>query len=290
MFLVRPSIAPGRRARHAGGMTTLVTAPTTRREQYDRDGVVQVEGLLEVAEIDTVREAYMDQVARDRTAVGAVSEVADDDVLSRYPRFMQPHRRPDLEIGRLARAYLSDHRIVDVLTELVGPVYGAQSMFYFKPPSARGQAMHQDNYFLRAHPETCLAAWIAVDDCDAENGALSVVPGSHTMEVVCPEEADAEESFTSGLVRPPEGMEAVQTVMTAGDVLFFHGSLVHGSLPNTSTDRFRRSLILHFVPQASVEISRFYLPLVDPRTGADVTIDEATGGGPCGEVWEGGAH
>jgi len=271
-------------------MTTLVTAPTTRREQYDRDGVVQVEGLLEVAEIDTVREAYMDQVARDRTAVGAVSEVADDDVLSRYPRFMQPHRRPDLEIGRLARAYLSDHRIVDVLTELVGPVYGAQSMFYFKPPSARGQAMHQDNYFLRAHPETCLAAWIAVDDCDAENGALSVVPGSHTMEVVCPEEADAEESFTSGLVRPPEGMEAVQTVMTAGDVLFFHGSLVHGSLPNTSTDRFRRSLILHFVPQASVEISRFYLPLVDPRTGADVTIDEATGGGPCGEVWEGGAH
>jgi hypothetical protein len=78
--------------------------------------------------------------------------------------------------------------------------------------------------------------------------------------------------------------------MRAGDVLFFHGSLVHGSLPNTSTDRFRRSLILHFVPQASVEISRFYLPLVDPLTGADVTIDEATGGGPCGEVWEGGAH
>lgn len=271
-------------------MTTLATAPTARREQYERDGVVQVEGLLDAAETATIREAFMEQVERDRTAVGAIGEVDENDVLARYPRFMQPHRRPDLAIGQLARTYLSDPRIVETLTDLVGPVYGAQSMFYFKPPTARGQAMHQDNYFLRAHPETCLAAWIAVDDCDAENGALSVVPGSHTMEVVCPEEADAEESFTSGLVRPPEGMEAVQTVMAAGDVLFFHGSLVHGSLPNTSADRFRRSLILHFVPQASVEISRFYLPLVDPVTGADVTIDEATGGGPCGDVWEGGAH
>jgi phytanoyl-CoA hydroxylase len=271
-------------------MTTIVTAPATRREQYERDGVVQVEGLLDATETDAIRAAYMEQVERDRTAVGAVGEVDESDILARYPRFMQPHRRPDLEIGRLARTYLSDERIVSTLTDLVGPVYGAQSMFYFKPPTARGQAMHQDNYFLRAHPETCVAAWIAVDDCDAENGALSVVPGSHTMEVVCPEEADAQESFTSGLVRPPAGMEAVQTVMTAGDVLFFHGSVVHGSLPNTSTDRFRRSLILHFVPQASVEISRFYLPLVDPLTGADVTIDEATGGGPCGEVWEGGAH
>lgn len=290
MTVVRTSIPVARCARETAGMTTLSASPITRREHYDRDGVVQLEGLLDPAEVEEIRTAYMDQVERDRTAVGAIGEVDEHDVLARYPRFMQPHRRPDLEIGRLARRYLSDPRVVGAVTDVVGPVWGAQSMFYFKPPTARGQAMHQDNYFLRAHPETCVAAWIAVDDCDAENGALAVVPGSHTMEVVCPEEADAEESFTSGLVRPPEGMEAVQTVMKAGDMLVFHGSLVHGSLPNTSVDRFRRSLILHFVPQASVEVSRYYLPLVDPVTGADVTIDEATGGGPCGDSWEGAAH
>lgn len=100
-----------------------------------------------------------------------------------------------------------DRRLLSITELLIGPAFGAQSMFYFKPPTARGQAMHQDNYFLRAHPETCLAAWIAIDDCDAANGALSVVPGSHTMEVVCPEEADADESFTTGLVWPPDGME-----------------------------------------------------------------------------------
>ena len=30
-----------------------------------------------------------------------------------------------------------------------------------------------------------------------------------------------------------------------GDVLFFHGALVHGSAPNVTEDRFRRALIGH---------------------------------------------
>lgn len=261
----------------------------TLRDRYRLDGVVQVNAVLTAAEIDEIRGAFMDQVESDTSALGALEEVAGDGVLSRYPRFMQPHRRPDLQVGTIAGRWLTDGRVLDVVETLVGPAYGAQSMFYFKPPTARGQAMHQDNYFLRADPETCIAAWIAVDRCDAANGGLSVVPGSHTMEVVCPEQADAEQSFTTGLVRPPEGMIALQTDMQPGDVLFFHGSVVHGSLPNTTTDRFRRSLIFHYVPQASREVSRFYMPLVD-RDGHEVRIDEATGGGPCGDGWEGAMH
>jgi len=289
MFVATMSMAAEHRERHACGMTTLTVTPTQRREQYERDGVVQVEGLIDPDEIAAIREAYMEQITSDRS-IGHVDAVADDDILARYPRIVQPHRMPDLAIGQLARRYLVDPRVVEVVTELVGPVWGAQSMFYFKPPTARGQAMHQDNYFLRAHPETCIAAWIAIDDCDAENGGLAVVPGTHTMDLECPEEADSDESFTNTLVRVPAGMEPVQTVMKAGDVLFFHGSVVHGSRPNTSLDRFRRSLILHYVPQGSVEVARFYLPLVDVSTGAELTIDEATGGGPCGDDWEGAAH
>jgi phytanoyl-CoA hydroxylase len=263
--------------------------PAALRDRYQRDGVVQVNGVLSAEEIDEIRTAFMQQVETDRDSLGATAEVADDQILSRYPRFMQPHRRPDLAVGQIARRLIIDRRILDIATALVGPVNGAQSMFYFKPPTARGQAMHQDNYFLRADPETCLAAWIAVDHCDAANGGLSVVPGSHRMEVVCPEQADAEESFTTGLVRPPEGLTAVQTDMQPGDVLFFHGSTVHGSLPNTTTDRFRRSLIFHYVPQASVEVSKGYMPLIAPD-GTEIMIDAATGGGPCGDGWTGAAH
>jgi ectoine hydroxylase-related dioxygenase (phytanoyl-CoA dioxygenase family) len=176
-----------------------------------------------------------------------------------------------------------DPRIFDTVTELIGPALGAQSMFYFKPPTARGQGLHQDNLYLRAHPETCIAAWIAIDDCDAENGALVVVPGTHAMEVVCPDvPADLTQSFSAGpVVAVPDGLSVVQTEMRAGDVLFFHGSLVHGSKPNTSASRFRRSLILHYIPESATEVSRFYDPLVAP-SGALVTRAAAAGGGPCG--------
>jgi ectoine hydroxylase-related dioxygenase (phytanoyl-CoA dioxygenase family) len=127
-----------------------------------------------------------------------------------------------------------------------GPVSGAQSMFYFKPLSARGQALHQDNLLLQASPKTC-TAWKAINDIDAENGGLQVVPGSHNYNLVCPESemANAEKSFTNVGVRLQDGMETSQTVRKAGDVLFFHGSMVHGSGSNYSQERMRRSLIFH---------------------------------------------
>jgi phytanoyl-CoA hydroxylase len=250
-------------------------------EIYQRDGIVQVPQLLSPAEIDRIRTVFMEQVAIDHSL--AIDDgVPAEDPLARYPRFVHPHRRPEIEAGQLALELMLDSRILDVVTLLIGPSLGAQSMFYFKPPSARGQAMHQDNTFLRADPETCLAAWIAVDDVDAENGGLAVVPGSHRTELVCPEPADLTESFTDAEVPIPDGLHKVQTRMRAGDVLFFHGSVVHGSRPNTSTDRFRRSLIYHYIPEASTEIAAFYDPLVRPDRRT-LSIPAAVGGGPCGD-------
>lgn len=256
---------------------------------YERFGVVKVRGLLTPDEIAEIRDVFTTQVEADRS-VGHDDNLAPDDVLVRYPRFVHPHRRTDLAVGALARRWMLDPRITGPVAEMVGPVHAAQSMFYFKPPTARGQALHQDNIFLQAHPETCIAAWIAVDDCDAENGGLAVVPGSHLYEIVCPDEADPEESFTSTAITLPDGMSTVQTELAAGDVLFFHGSMVHGSGPNRSADRFRRSLIFHYIPQDSTEISRFYNPLL-AMDGTEVRIAETTDGGACGEGWvEAGAH
>src|SRR6478735_7363254 len=260
-----------------------LTRSGTLRDEYEERGVVQLSAVLSPAEVAEIRGVFMDQVERDNS-LGRDDNIGPDDVLARYPRFVHPHRRTDLEVGRLARRWMLDPRITGPLAELVGPAYAAQSMFYFKPPTARGQALHQDNIFLQAHPETCIAAWIAIDDCDGENGGLKVVPGSHRYEIVCPGEADPEQSFTSTEIALPEGLRAVQTELMAGDVLFFHGSMVHGSGPNRSVDRFRRSLIFHYVPVDSVEIARFYNPLL-ALDGSEVTIAESVDGGACGEGW-----
>jgi ectoine hydroxylase-related dioxygenase (phytanoyl-CoA dioxygenase family) len=263
---------------------TGISLTNSLAQEYERAGVVQRRSVLDPADVARIGDTFMEQVERD-VSLGFDDNIPAGDPLARYPRFVHPHRRADTAAGRLAAELMFDPRIFDTVTELIGPALGAQSMFYFKPPTARGQAMHQDNLSLRTHPETCLAAWIAIDDCDAENGGLMVVPGSHTTEIACPEAADPTQSFASGQVRIPAGMSVVQTEMRAGDTLFFHGSLVHGSLPNTSTTRFRRSLIFHYIPEAATEISKFYDPLVSP-SGAAVSRADARGGGPCGDGFE----
>jgi hypothetical protein len=71
--------------------------------------------------------------------------------------------------------------------------------------------------------------------------------------------------------------------LRAGDVLLFNGSLIHGSYPNTSSDRFRRAMIFHYVPRSTAAMTHWYRqPLA--FDGNAIKLGEATGGGPCGTV------
>jgi phytanoyl-CoA hydroxylase len=247
---------------------------------FREDGYLVVEGLFEPAEVRELLENFMRMHAGGEIPgcfEPASPEEAKGDVLKLYPRMMHPHR-----VDELSLRYLLDDRLEEVLTDLFGEEpLAAQSMMYFKPAGAKGQALHQDNFFLKVEPGTCIAAWVALDPADEENGGLEVVPGTHDMDIFCPEEADPEVSFTRDYVPVPEGLEAVPVVMKPGDVLFFNGQLVHGSQPNTSEDRFRRSFICHYIGRSSERISHWYRPILT-MDGEEVGIAESTDGGPCG--------
>ena len=261
------------------------------KQSFDIDGFAVARQLLAPTEIQEIRETFM--TAAQNGPVEGLSEMRHGgseysavDPLNFYPRMMQPHRHDEHAAGRLALRYLLDKRIANVLRLLLDeePI-AAQTMFYFKPPGARGQDLHQDNFYLRVKPGSCIAAWIAVDDADAENGGMMCVPGTGDLEIACPEKADPARFFTTEHVEPPVGKSPEMVKLQAGDVLFFNGSVIHGSYPNTSKSRFRRSLICHYVPQSCVEISKGYHPLLD-MAGTVVSRENATGGGPCGTLAE----
>ncbi len=197
------------------------------------------------------------------------------DPLRRYPRVMHPHH-----FNPIAMRMMLDLRIHQVLTALLGEEpLATQSMYYYKPPGGKGQALHQDNYFLRVRPDTCIAAWSAIDRSYPANGGLYLCPGTHTLDIQCPELANPDESFTTDFVRPPAGIEPVPAELEPGDVLFFNGCVVHGSRPNTSRD-WRRSLICHYMPASSTHISDAYA--VFDFEGNRIAKAQASGGGPCG--------
>lgn len=262
------------------GAPRLDTDGQSVAEQFQRDGYAVVRGLFSAEEAAHYREHYTTlREAGSYPGDSAGVEISSDDPLKRYPRMIHMHRWDEASLQ-----WMIDPRINAWLTRILGAEpLAVQTMVYFKPAGARGQALHQDQYFLRVQPGTCMAAWMALDDCDPENGCLQVVPGTQDLPLLCTEEADTNASFSDVTVPLAEGLEPAPVTMQAGDVLFFNGQLIHGSFPNTSRARFRRSLIGHYIMGDARQVAQFYHPVLR-MDGAPVEMDVSEKGGPCG-VW-----
>jgi phytanoyl-CoA hydroxylase len=249
------------------------------KRSFDEYGYLVARGLFDAEETAFLRDHFV----RLREAGSYPGDVVgvepdSDDPLTRYPRMIHMHRWDGV-----ARDWLLERRLAHSLSSLLDGLepFAVQTMLYFKPPGARGQAVHQDQYYLRVEPGTCIAAWMALDPCDVENGCLEVVPGSHEWPVLCTIGADTSESFTDITVPLPDDAELVPVLMEPGDVLFFNGSLVHGSKPNGS-DRFRRALIGHYIEGDARQVARWYHPVLR-IDGSEMELEAGSGGGPCGE-------
>ncbi len=265
-------------AAHRGNWNTMISEHD--RELFHLNGFLIVRGLFSTAEAAAYRDHYMSLRANGvYEGDFAGVDLTSADPLKRYPRMIHMHRWDDMSLR-----WLTDARLNAVLTELLGrEPFAVQTMLYFKPAGGRGQALHQDQYYLRVQPGTCMAAWMALDTCDTETGCLQVVPGSHLWPVLCVEKADTELSFTDVTVPVPEGYPVMPALMAPGDVMFFHGSLVHGSYPNTSANRFRRALIGHYIAGEAEQVGQYYHPVLR-MDGSEVDIAVSEGGDPCG-VW-----
>jgi ectoine hydroxylase-related dioxygenase (phytanoyl-CoA dioxygenase family) len=207
----------------------------------------------------------------------------------RQVRAMHPYR-----YSQKAREWFLNPNVAEVLEALLGrPALGTQTMYYFKPPGAKDQGMHQDNFYLVAQPATCIAAWTAIDDADLDNGCLYVVPGSHRGEILCPSERSKERWFNysdSHIGQFPREQKPVPVEVPRGTTMFFDGNLIHGSGPNRTQDRWRRTFIGHYIDEASEQLSKHYHPVLDRRGNVVTSVQEYHGGGPCGDGWGGGEH
>lgn len=250
------------------------------RERYERNGYAVARRLFGQDETERLREHYMRlRAAGSYPGDFAGVDLNSADPLKRYPRMIHMHRWDET-----SRRWLLDGRIAAGLSALLGrEPYAVQTMLYFKPPGARGQALHQDQFYLRVQPGTCMAAWMALDPCDEDNGCMMVVPGSHSLPVLCTQAADTVASFTDVTVPVPPDMPVTPVRMEPGDVLFFNGSLIHGSYPNRSTDRFRRALIGHYIAGEAEKVGGYYHPVLR-MDGSEVKLGVSPDGGPCG-VW-----
>ncbi len=260
----------------------------SQEAQFHRDGYCVVDDVFSATELDEIEE-YFDRYKTEGHKSFHGHQYDEVDFKKEQLRAMQPHQHSEK-----ALAWLTHPNVGAVLERLLGvPALGVQTMYYYKPPGAKGQGMHQDNFYLLSKPATCAAAWTPIDSADLDNGCLWVLPGSNEMPIQCPEsvKGDSWMDYGDTHINPfPRGKKPIAVPVQRGQTMFFGGQLIHGSGPNRTKDRYRRTFIGHYIDQQTDSVAKYYHPIFNMQRQVVSGIEVASGGGPCGDGWQGAVH
>jgi len=147
--------------------------------------------------------------------------------------------------------------IPDIVAELIGPALRFNHSKLNLKSSRIGAPVefHQDAAFYPHSNDDVLAVGLLLDDATAENGALSVLPGSHRGPIHT--HFDGEDRFVGCMRR--EDIERLDVraarllAMPAGGITIHHYRLVHWSAPNASATE-RRLLINAYSAADAVQL------------------------------------
>jgi len=144
--------------------------------------------------------------------------------------------------------------VLDAIEALLGPnILLLASHFFCKygPDKEKFVAWHQDVTFWGLEPPKAITAWFAVDDSDAGNGCMQVIPATQLGGILQHGKADQAGNLLSinqeVMISDEQRQGAVDLPLRAGQMSLHSGTLIHGSLSNMSTRR-RCGLTLRYVP------------------------------------------
>jgi len=142
--------------------------------------------------------------------------------------------------------------ILDAIEDLLGPdLLCWNSNFFIKEADTPSfVSWHQDSTYWGLSSPDVVTAWVALTPSSLANGAMAVIPASHTRDQIPHRDTfDRHNLLTRGqevAVEVDEGA-AVPLVLRPGEMSLHHVRLVHGSPPNPSGDR-RIGFAIRYIP------------------------------------------
>ncbi|HVM87523.1 MAG TPA: phytanoyl-CoA dioxygenase family protein [Puia sp.] len=156
------------------------------------------------------------------------------------------------------KKFTFDRRLTDILSFILDKeVVPFQTLNFIY---GSGQRAHSDSIHMTTYPLGYLiAAWIALEDMNMDNGPLFYYPGSHRMPFLLnnglnnagnaisigKKDYTGYEDLTEKLVIE-KNFEKKIFLAKKGDVLIWHANLVHGGLPVANPELTRKSMVIHY--------------------------------------------
>ena len=225
-------------------------------ESFHRDGFVVLPNVLSEAALEKLRASFPRIFAGD----------FDTGIYPDEWHWREGMSLPDVT-RHMANAWKSDLAIANfalspeigrAATQLTGwsGVRLGQDTIWWKPPNTKSTLVHQDSSFMDyLDPPQTVTCWVTLDDTHRDAGTLEYIPGSHRWPLAAvPEKFHAPDDYRSGMmlaakaagVTPPD---PVFIEVPAGSATFHAGEIWHGSGANITSDRMRRSIGVHMVPE-----------------------------------------
>ena len=150
-------------------------------------------------------------------------------------------------------------RILDAVEDVIGPdILCWGTSFFIKEKRNPGfVSWHQDSTYWGLEPPDIITAWVAFTDSNAANGAMRVIPGSHTMDQVPHRDTFAAENLLSRgqeIMVDVDERKAAMLELAAGEMSLHHVRLIHGSDPNPSDDR-RIGFAIRYIPTSVKQVA-----------------------------------
>ena len=211
----------------------------TDRDQFEAEGFAVVEGLFSRDECAELVEYMGDLHAGRRSLDGFEPREPQD-----WERSFNQHWYDDI-----THQWLIDSRLRDPLRTCLGDdPEGIQTMYFWRGSEQR---RHQDQYYLPA----CISAWIPLQDVDESNGTILVQPGSHRRRLIVMPDLEKEGDFEGWDYNDAvddlfesNALPEKSVDVSAGDVVIFHGVLVHRGGPIGDVSSTRHVLANHYIP------------------------------------------
>lgn len=158
-------------------------------------------------------------------------------------------------------ALLNDKELLKIFNFLLGRNVNLFQSLYFNHGTE--QKAHSDFYHMSTEPYGCIiAAWIALEDISNDSGPLLYYPGSHRLPVLMNEhfnsgngkftiskdiyrnyETEVGDSIRKNILKPESFLAK------KGDILIWHGNLLHGGNPIQNPESTRKSVVGHYLAE-----------------------------------------
>ena len=210
-----------------------------QKEHYNQKGYVILRELFSQTECDDFVGYMMDLHAGRRKLDGFTLRQADE-----WGRTHTQHA-----YDPIAMEWLIDVRLRQPLYDCLGEdADGIQTMYFWKGSEQR---RHQDQFYL----PRCISAWIALQDISIENGTIYVQPSSHKNRLITRHDFEETGDFHGmdyndavDLLFEENNLPEIEVEASPGDVVFFHGVLIHRGGPILNRESFRHVLANHYIP------------------------------------------